>query len=130
MAPELLRFGKASAAADVYSYGIMMWELLTGQVAFTGWQWGAIIENVALSGQRPPIPEDAPEDYRLLMERCWHQQPQQRPTFERVSTLTLILICLSTAGSEAGTGPVRNSSNAVACRHIRKLVQASMYLAV
>ena len=84
MAPELLRWGKASAAADVYSFGIMMWELLTGQVAFQGWQWGAIIENVALVGKRPPIPEQAPDDFCLLMESCWQQDPLQRPTFADV----------------------------------------------
>lgn len=84
MAPELLRFGKASAAADVYSFGIMMWELLTGEAAFQGWQWGAIIENVALNGQRPTIPATAPEDYCLLVESCWHQSPAQRPNFDEV----------------------------------------------
>jgi serine/threonine protein kinase len=86
MAPELLRFGKASAAADVYSFGIMMWELLTGQVAFKGWQWGAILEHVALgdSPGRPPVPEGAPEGYVLLMEACWGQDPSRRPAFSEV----------------------------------------------
>jgi serine/threonine protein kinase len=46
MAPELLRFGKMSTAADVYSFGIMMWELLTGAVAFTGQHFGSVIERV------------------------------------------------------------------------------------
>jgi serine/threonine protein kinase len=89
MAPELLRYGKASTAADVYSFGIMMWELLTGQVAFKGWQWGAILEHVALgdSPGRLPVPEGAPEGYLLLMEACWGQDPAKRPAFSEVSGL-------------------------------------------
>lgn len=94
MAPELLRFGKASAAADVYSMGIMMWELLTGEVAFKGWQWGAILEHVALGDPpgRPPVPEGAPEDYVLLMEACWQNDPAQRPTFHEVVRCINIMI--------------------------------------
>lgn len=84
MSPEMLRYGKASASADVYSFGIMFWELLTGQVAFRGWQWGAILEHVALSDGRPPIPEGAPEDFVLLLESCWHKDPARRPAFTEV----------------------------------------------
>lgn len=85
MAPELLRYGKASTSADVYSFGIMCWELLTGQVAFKGWQWGAILEHVALGNGRPLVPEGAPEDFVLLLESCWHRDPAKRPTFVEVS---------------------------------------------
>eukprot|EP00882_Tetradesmus_deserticola_P028491 GHRQ01031745.1.p1 GENE.GHRQ01031745.1~~GHRQ01031745.1.p1 ORF type:complete len:297 (+),score=127.30 GHRQ01031745.1:3-893(+) len=85
MAPELLRFGKMSPAVDVFSFGIMMWELATARVAFKGLHYGAIIEHVALLGERPPMPEGAPEDFRLLLSSCWHADAQQRPAFDQVS---------------------------------------------
>jgi hypothetical protein len=61
-----------------------VWELLTARVAFKGLHYGAIIEHVALMGERPPMPEGTPEDFRLLMSSCWHADAQQRPAFDQV----------------------------------------------
>lgn len=74
----------ASATAAASHPPPAVWELLTGCVPFAGCQWGAILELVALLGQRPEIPEGAPEDYCVLMESCWTQDPARRPTFEEV----------------------------------------------
>lgn len=67
-------------------------QLLTGQVAFKGWQWGAILEHVALGDPpgRPPVPEGAPEDYALLMEACWQHDPARRPTFHEVRAAVVV----------------------------------------
>lgn len=92
MAPELLRFGKMSPAVDVFSFGIMMWELLTARVAFKGLHYGAIIEHVALLGERPPLPAEAPEDFCLLMSSCWHADAAQRPAFDQVMRCLDIMI--------------------------------------
>eukprot|EP00775_Hariotina_reticulata_P011575 gene11575-11719_t len=92
MAPELLRFGKMSTAADVYSFGIMMWELMTGAVAFKGLHYGSVIERVALIGERPVFPQDAPEDYALLANSCWQAEVQARPDFGQVLQCLDIMI--------------------------------------
>lgn len=92
VAPELLRFGKVSQAADVYSFGITMWELLTGQPPYQSMQFGFLYEQVAIHGMRPAVPEDTPEGYQLLMQSCWHQDPQQRPSFEQVGAAWTCLV--------------------------------------
>jgi hypothetical protein len=65
-------------------FAVAVWELLTARVAFKGLHYGAIIEHVALMGERPPVPEGAPEDFCLLMSSCWHADAQQRPAFDQV----------------------------------------------
>lgn len=70
-----------------HCYGCVLsavWELLTSRTAFSGLHYGAIIERVALMGERPSVPSGAPEDYALLMCSCWSADPEQRPTFDQV----------------------------------------------
>uniref|UniRef100_A0A383VPR0 Protein kinase domain-containing protein n=1 Tax=Tetradesmus obliquus TaxID=3088 RepID=A0A383VPR0_TETOB len=81
-APEVLTTGRMSAAADVYSFGIMMWELFTASSAFKG-HFGNVVQRV-VAGERPPLPEEAPEEYTLLMTSCWCADPRQRPSFKQV----------------------------------------------
>ncbi|WIA08244.1 hypothetical protein OEZ85_007689 [Tetradesmus obliquus] len=81
-APEVLTTGRMSPAADVYSFGIMMWELFTASSAFKG-HFGNVVQRV-VAGERPPLPEEAPEEYNLLMTSCWCADPRQRPSFEQV----------------------------------------------
>ncbi len=95
LAPEILSGGVASLASDVFSFGVVMWELMTWQLPWSSSNpWGIV--SVISSGGRLAIPEasDLPgEDsgtwpqlqrYIELMERCWAQDPESRPTFEEV----------------------------------------------
>eukprot|EP00775_Hariotina_reticulata_P005331 gene5331-5567_t len=66
-APEVLERGHQSPAADVYSFGIMMWELFTGSSAFRNLHYGAVVQRVVVAGERPPLPAEAPDAYCLLM---------------------------------------------------------------
>ncbi|GBF92133.1 kinase [Raphidocelis subcapitata] len=92
MPPELLRLGKLSPAGDVYAFAIIMWELYTGCVAFDRQHYGEVFERVVLRDERPPIPEDMPEAYALLMTRCWQADPMSRPGFDTVLRLINIMV--------------------------------------
>jgi tRNA A-37 threonylcarbamoyl transferase component Bud32 len=83
MAPEVLTNAKYSQKADVYSFGIVMWELLTGEEPFHDMKTWAIPDAV-ISGKRPPIPKDVDKIYVAIMEQAWHQEPEMRPTFEQL----------------------------------------------
>lgn len=83
-APEVLRFGQLSAAADIYSFGILMWQLFVGHAAYRKLSHGQLMEAVVLRNLRPLVPPDMAADYRLLMERCWASEAAARPSVERV----------------------------------------------
>jgi serine/threonine protein kinase len=78
MAPELLLDGRISKASDVYAFGILLWELLTGGHAFKGVPRALLGHRVAAEGLRPLFEVDAPLDYQLLACRCWESDPTIR----------------------------------------------------
>ncbi|KAG2499639.1 hypothetical protein HYH03_002578 [Edaphochlamys debaryana] len=84
MSPELLLCGHVSKAVDVYAFGILLFELFTGERAWEGMPRALLPARVALEGWRPVFPPHTPPDYKALVERCWHADPQRRPSFEEI----------------------------------------------
>ena len=93
MAPELFR-GLPDAGmdekCDAYSYGVMLWECVTGRVP---WDWMAnhlqVIFAVAVEGSRLPLPDASEscgvtEELRDLVLQCWKEDPASRPSFKDV----------------------------------------------
>jgi serine/threonine protein kinase len=81
LAPEVLRNEPYNASADMYSMGVIMWELLTrkdfgGDVQFTH-----MLADDIVSGKRPTVPECPAlfEDYGMLLQQCWSSDARQRP---------------------------------------------------
>ncbi|XP_063440460.1 uncharacterized protein LOC134721406 isoform X1 [Mytilus trossulus] len=69
---------------DIYSFGIIIWELLSGEFPYKA-AAEELIRSAVLSGQRPDfiqIPKDCPMFLTKMMTRCWHQKPTQRPAFK------------------------------------------------
>ena len=86
MAPEVLEHGSYDEKADVYSYAIVLWEMVARDEPFKGMHPMQVAKAVD-RGERPPMPaaEDAcPRGYRSLIEQCWHSKPQARPSFEDI----------------------------------------------
>ncbi|WIA28752.1 hypothetical protein OEZ86_011286 [Tetradesmus obliquus] len=83
-APELLRFGRMSPASDIYSFGIMMHALYTGEQPFGKLLYGQFFETVVVNDLRPVVPDSMPQQYATLMEHCWATAPEQRPTAEQL----------------------------------------------
>ena len=81
-APEIALYDHFSIKSDVWSYGILLWELIThGQVPYPGITLAETQAKVE-QGYRMPQPPGCPDPLYQIMMDCWNQDPEERPTFE------------------------------------------------
>ncbi|XP_053605755.1 tyrosine-protein kinase Fer isoform X2 [Plodia interpunctella] len=86
-APEALNFGKYTSLCDVWSYGVLMWEIFSkGDTPYAGMSNSRAREKID-TGYRMPAPEGCSEDVYALMLRCWEYEPEKRPHFHQIYTL-------------------------------------------
>ncbi|RIB00398.1 hypothetical protein C2G38_2129972, partial [Gigaspora rosea] len=68
-------------ASDIYSFGIIMWEILHGKhKSLEPLDYYKFTIEVCLKGLRPHISENTARCYADLMKKCWHKEPEKRPT--------------------------------------------------
>nr|WIL05220.1 serine/threonine kinase [Pithovirus mammoth] len=82
-APEIIRGEKYDEKVDVFSFGIIMWQVVTRKEPFAGRNFMGVSLDV-LEGKRPQIPEDCPQGLSKLIRKCWHAQASKRPSMEEV----------------------------------------------
>ncbi|XP_012341808.1 tyrosine-protein kinase Fer isoform X2 [Apis florea] len=86
-APEALNFGKYTSLCDVWSYGILMWEIFSkGGNPYSGMSNSQAREKID-AGYRMPAPENTPDEIYRLMLRCWEYEPEKRPHFDQIYTV-------------------------------------------
>lgn len=85
MAPEVLSNYPFDEKCDVYSYGLILWCLVTRQEPYSEFEDFAIFRNaIVTKGHRPTIPADCLPRLRNLITRCWSGTPNSRPTFLQI----------------------------------------------
>lgn len=84
MAPEVISSQHYDAKADVYSYGIILWELLMNEVPFRGLQPVQVMMSVVSRKNRPMIPPDRQGSLAKFIKACWDNDPKVRPSFESI----------------------------------------------
>src|ERR1043165_6355835 len=80
MAPEILQGKQYTVNSDVYSFSMIMWELMTGRKPFWDRRDDTELIIKIRDGLRPQIVTNAPKDYVILMQKCWSTDPEIRPT--------------------------------------------------
>ncbi|CAB4408583.1 unnamed protein product [Rhizophagus irregularis] len=84
IAPEIFKGSEFSKEADIYSFGMIMWELTTGCKPFDNVEHDHTLIYKILAGERPRITEDTPECYANLMKSCWDPDPEKRPSIKDI----------------------------------------------
>ncbi|XP_066431114.1 tyrosine-protein kinase Lck [Eleutherodactylus coqui] len=81
-APEAINYGTFTIKSDVWSFGILLTEIITyGRIPYPGMTNPEVIDHLE-RGYRMPRPENCPKELYDLMLRCWKDGPEERPTFE------------------------------------------------
>jgi tyrosine-protein kinase Fer len=107
-APEALNYGKYTSLCDVWSFGVLCWEVFSrGGTPYAGLSntrsrqmisAGNSMKNAGtlicdrnehtpidlLTGYRMPAPEGTPDEVYRLMRRCWEYEPERRPHFDEI----------------------------------------------
>ncbi|XP_065654999.1 mitogen-activated protein kinase kinase kinase 12 isoform X2 [Hydra vulgaris] len=84
MAPEVIRNDPCSEKVDIWSYGVLVWELLTEEIPYKGVDYSALIWGVGNNSLKLPIPSSCPEGFKLLLNLCWNNKAKNRPSFRQI----------------------------------------------
>ena len=85
MAPEIFRQNSIyTLKADVYSFGLVVWEIVTGQLPFSDFEPAAAAAQMAYHQQRPMISESCPKAIAVVISTCWHATGRNRPSFRDI----------------------------------------------
>ncbi|KAE9418627.1 hypothetical protein Angca_008007 [Angiostrongylus cantonensis] len=86
---------------DVYSYGVVLWELLTREQPYKNINQMAIIYGVGSNNLSLPIPDSTPDGLKMLMRQCWSTTPRNRPSFTQcLKYMDILYAELKEMGSE------------------------------
>jgi len=85
-APEVILEGESAHGfpEDIYSFGIVLWELFSGSTPFKGLMARQVIAAVTQKNIRPEEPLDCPVVMWKVMQSCWHPDPASRPDIDRL----------------------------------------------
>lgn len=98
--PEILKdpgnvVTKPSFMDDVYSFGMIMWEMFFNTDPFPGFSLSQLRETVVKQGFRPGVNDFHPVEILELIKSCWNKDPSHRPDFDLITkTLTMVLVKL------------------------------------
>lgn len=85
MAPEVARGQSYNAKSDVYSFALLMWEILSLEKPYGELTADSYHENVRTEGMRPACPSNWPSALKSLLKECWAEDLSSRPTMEEVT---------------------------------------------
>jgi serine/threonine protein kinase len=85
IAPEVIANKKYTKASDIYSVGMLMWEISYGQPSYTNYDDDYELVMDIVNGMRPKVISGIPSKYKELMEQCWDADTTKRPDINTLS---------------------------------------------
>ena len=115
MGPEIWKKQPYNEKVDVYSFAIILWEILALEKAFIDYAYdkAALAEHVFIKGDRPPIKHCWPVELQELLPKAWSQDMNDRPSMQNISIILKETVARLKGGDYAGLHPKRRES-----RHI------------
>ncbi len=92
MAPEVMMGQPHNEKIDIYGFGMVLWEMVTNQLPFSGMNHLALITAVAFQKQHPPLPPVSPQNTQELLsliEGCWDHDPTKRKSLDEILSILL-----------------------------------------
>uniref|UniRef100_A0AAQ6A7N5 Mitogen-activated protein kinase kinase kinase 7 n=1 Tax=Amphiprion ocellaris TaxID=80972 RepID=A0AAQ6A7N5_AMPOC len=112
MAPEVFEGSNYSEKCDVFSWGIILWEVITRKKPFDEIGGSAFCIMWAVHrGTRPPLIKGLPEPIETLMTRCWDKEPSQRPSMNEVKNTMSHLMKYFPGSDEPLSLPHQSAAN-------------------
>ena len=87
MAPEVVQLKSYDTKCDVFSFAILMWEMLSLKDAFAGISTRYFVEKVVMQKKRPTINNRWPLLTRMVLPDAWDDDPRKRPDMKRLIVL-------------------------------------------
>jgi serine/threonine protein kinase len=110
-APEVLEYGKFTLKSDVWSFGVLLWELWSfGRIPYTQYSNSETVEKV-LAGYRLPSPVGCPVEIYRLMMACWSKNQAERPSFKQICEALPEKVSRITHDSTYALSPIQRKTN-------------------
>ncbi|KAH1095351.1 hypothetical protein AAZX31_14G181600 [Glycine max] len=93
LAPEIIAGDPENVTetwmSNVYSFGMVIWEMVTGETAYSSFSPVQAAVGIAACGLRPEIPKDCQQTLKYIMTKCWNNNPSKRPHFSEILAILL-----------------------------------------
>jgi serine/threonine protein kinase len=109
MAPEVAIGKPYNSTVDVYSFGVIVWQILKGDVPFQGMGRKAFMDRVVAGGERPRPGRGWPTPFCHLLQRCWSEDKGARPSFAAIlQELDTLILAVESSSSHRFTTMLSN----------------------
>jgi len=121
MAPEVIKEKPHNAKSDVFSFTVLLWEILSLEKPYDGLSSQEVLDSVSNRGNRPPVPATWPKSIQKLLKQGWAKKIDDRPSIGGMSAIlvnTRDVTKTTTPSSSAATITSANlSSSSVSTSH-------------
>jgi len=113
MSPEVARSEAYNLTADVYSFGLLLWQICSLLLPYDGMNRQDHSELVVYGNERPPLDSRWSTPLRILMKRAWEPDPSVRPAMDSIYKILKREICSLRDGDDSGLEHTRRRSTFV-----------------